>query len=206
MWYRCDVNYVNVICCDVIGSDVTWCRGDIGGMIWLWFVWHGHDMAWCKIAKRRDVMLVSYVCDVRNMDRIWSDVIWRWYDVISVWYWCYMPVPCVIWTWHGVMSCENAVPWYWYGVVYMIWTWYCVISMWCDIKVMWLYFRVMWVRYGCDVRDMDVIWWHLNVMLWEHDLPWYQCDIGDMTVIWCDVMKVMWRGVGVIWCDIVWCA
>ncbi len=76
-----------------------------------------------------------------------------------------------------------------------MWTWY-ISYVWygCDMRDMDVIWRdvmrmeyMMLVWYECGICDVNVICCDLNVMLYESDVTWYQCDAG---VIWCNLRDV----------------
>ena len=141
-------------------------------------VWTWYGCEWCKPDN------IWYECDIKllRLYVIWCDACDAWYAVICVmthesgrtWYRCETGMMYVMRTSYGVISNESGV------------TWCCCDRVW----------------YGCEVRDVDVIWCDLNMMGYKSDVVsvWYRCFMPAMClyVIWRDV-----RHLGVIWCDLI---
>ena len=128
------------------------------------------------------------------------DVIWKWRDVVLVWYGCGVGDGNVMW-------CDLNANVAWNDVID-------VGVMWCN-RVWCAWYRRHMVWFGCEVmlRDMGVA---CLIRLWcawcRCDMVWFQCgvirkwwrNIGYMGVIVCDVhdMDVKWCNVNRKWCDV----
>ncbi len=158
MW--CDVMWGNRLWYGCGRALLTWCD-----VIWFWFAWYGLDMVWCEVISVWCVWCICdavwYGCNVTKV--MWRDiaVMWRWVKhnlstevskhqrdtkIVNLiphmrWHWCDlrgMGKMCVIWMWWSLK-----VMWRDVGVICrygcamcLVQTWYGVIWMWCNDKVM----------------------------------------------------------------------